>query len=252
MRLTVLGSGTGWLRIDRRAPAYLVSVGNFHLLLDAGPGTLYQLLHLGISLNEISAIFISHFHPDHVTDLIPFFFATRYQLGYNRQSPVSIIAHRKFLEFHEGLKGAFGQWVSPPEGLIDFILLEGDTLQSFGLGPLTVKTLGVKHNEESLAIRLEFEGKSLIYSGDTGLCREIIELARGGDLLILECANSLDLKSPFHLGPDDIAEIVFKAKPKKILLSHFYPHSENPPLELIQKVFDGDILIARDLQTLEI
>lgn len=252
MRVTVLGSGTGWLRIERRAPAYLVTYGDFHILLDIGPGTLYQLLNTGLSLNDISAIFISHFHPDHVTDLIPFFFATRYQLGYTPQTQVFVIAHKKFQEFHEALKGAFGQWVSPPEHLFRFILLPGDSLQSFDLGPFRVKTLGVNHNEESLAIRLELGEKSLIYSGDTGLCNEIIELARGGDLLILECANSQEYKSPFHLGPEDIAEIALKAKPKRILLSHFYPHSESPPIELIQKVYDGEIILAKDFQIIEI
>lgn len=252
MKLTVLGSGTGWLRLDRRAPGYLVSVADFHILLDMGPGTLYQLLHLGLSLEDISAIFISHFHPDHVTDLIPFFFATRYQLGYRRQTPVNLITHRKFIEFHDGLMKAFGHWVLPPEGLIEYKLLTGDSLQCTTLGPFTVKTIGVKHNEESLAIRLESGGKSLIYSGDTGLCEEIIELARDGDLLIVECANSPETGSPFHLGPEDIAQIASKAKPKRLLLTHFYPHSENPFLKPILEVYSGEILIARDLQTIEL
>ncbi|MFN3921544.1 MAG: MBL fold metallo-hydrolase, partial [Caldimicrobium sp.] len=78
MRLTVLGSGTGWITLERSSPAYLVSHENFHLLLDFGPGTLRQILRVGLTFNDISAIFISHFHPDHFSDLIPFLFATRY------------------------------------------------------------------------------------------------------------------------------------------------------------------------------
>lgn len=250
MKLTILGSGTGWIRADRHAPAYLVSLEDFHMLLDIGPGTLYQLQKINCSLNDLSALFISHFHPDHVTDLIPFFFATRYKLGYTRKTPITLISHYSFSDFYEGLKRAFGHWVCPPEGLLELRLINEEDPFSFKFGPFKATTVKVNHNPESLAIRLEFEGKSLIYSGDTGWCEALIELARGCDLLILECANSETFASPYHLGIDEITEIAFQAEPKKLLLSHFYPHSENPYLGVLKKNYDGEIILAEDLLTL--
>lgn len=252
MRLTVLGSGTGWITLKRSSPGYLVSADNFHLLLDLGPGTLRQLLKTGLKIDEISALFISHFHPDHVADLVPFFFATRYNLGYTRTEPFTVYGHQSFINLYEGLKQAFGHWVSPPVGLLNLYLIETESLTEFEIGPFKASTVGVKHNPESLAIRLEFYEKSLIYSGDTGFSEELIELAKGGDLLILECANPIGATRGFHLDPEEIAEISAQAKPKKLLLSHFYPHSENVPLEIIQKKFFGEIMLARDLLTLEI
>ncbi len=252
MRLTILGSGTGWITKERSSPAYLLSKDFFHLLLDIGPSTLKQLYKLGFSLNDIAGIFISHFHPDHISDLIPFLFATRYKLGYNRKEGFILIAHKNFAEFYENLKTAFKQWICPPEDLFQIFLIEKEDFYEFNLGPFKAKTVKVFHNPESLAIRLETAEKSIVYSGDTGFSEKLIELAKGSDFLILECANSLDFSVEIHLGPQDIAQIAGLAKPKRLLLSHFYPHSENPPLEMIQKYYEGEIILARDFLTLEI
>jgi ribonuclease BN (tRNA processing enzyme) len=252
VRLTVLGSGTGWIDLKRSSPGYLLSLENFHLLLDIGPGSLRQLLKTGLSLKDISALFVSHFHPDHIADLIPFFFATRYNLGYTRKEPFTLYTHKNFTQLYEGLKQAFGHWVCPPEGLLELYLVDREEFTDFEIGPFKARTVGVRHNPESLAIRLEFSGKSLIYSGDTGFSDELIELSRGGDLLILECANPTGVSGDFHLSPEEIAEISAKANPKKLLLSHFYPHSERVPLEIIKERFSGKVILARDLLTLEI
>lgn len=252
MRLTVLGSGTGWITSKRGAPGYLVSYQDFHLLLDLGPGTIKQLLKTGLTINDISAIFISHFHPDHITDLIPFLFAMRYQLGYLRKESVHLYVHKNFSSFYENLKLTFGQWVCPQEELLKINLIEREDLHTFKLGPFLAKTIRVKHNPESLAIRLELGEKSLIYSGDTGFCEELITLAEGGDLLILECANSKLYSVPHHLGPEEISLICERAQPKAVLLTHFYPHSEEVDLEIIQKRYQGKIFLAEDLLILEI
>lgn len=252
MRLVVLGSGTGWITSERGAPSYLVSLENFHLLLDLGPGTIKHLLKTGFTLNDISAIFISHFHPDHVTDLIPFLFAMRYQLGYIRKEKIHLYVHKNFLFFYAGLKKAFGHWIHPPYGLLEIHLLEKEDLYSFQLGPFQAKTIKVKHNPESLAIRLELNNKSIIYSGDTGFCEEIITLSQGGDLLILECANSEIHSVPHHLGPEEISIICERANPKRVLLTHFYPHSEEVNFEIIKKRYQGEIILARDFLSLEI
>jgi ribonuclease BN (tRNA processing enzyme) len=247
MRLTVLGSGTGWFRVERSAPSYLLSLDEFHFLLDLGPGSLRQLLRLGFTLNDISGIFISHFHPDHVTDLIPFLFATRYNLGYTRLEKVFLIAHESFARFHEGLKAAFGSWVEPKEGLIEYFLVPDTDFYEFELKGFRLKTAKVNHNPESLALRVEFKGKSLIYSGDTGYTESIIKLAEGGDLLILECANGDGVYVPQHLGPEDVARIAMLSKVKRVLISHLYPHSEPVPVEVIKKHYSGEVILAEDL-----
>ena len=252
MKLTVLGSGTGWITSKRRAPGYLLSYEKFHLLLDLGPGTINQLLKTGLTINDISAIFISHFHPDHVTDLIPFLFAMNYRLGYTREEKIFLYAHKNFSLFYENLKAAFGHWICPPKELLEIKLIEKEDFYTFQLGPFLAKTIKVKHNPESLAIRLEIDKKSITYSGDTGFCEELITLSYGSDLLILECANSKNFFVPHHLGPEEIALVCERAKPKRVLLSHFYPHSEEVDINLIKERYTGEIILAYDLLTLNI
>ncbi len=225
---------------------------NFNFLLDCGPGVLKQLLKSGLKLEDISAIFISHFHPDHLSDLIPLFFATRYNLGYLRRESFTLYAGEGFLFFYQKLKEAFGVWVEPPEGLLNIVELPLVKNYSFIVGPFKANTTPVKHNPESLALKLEYNGKILVYSGDTGFCEEIIEFSKGADLLILECSNSEKLAVEHHLGPNEIVYIAKKSQVKNLVLSHFYPHSENPDLKNIKKNFRGKVILAEDLMVINL
>jgi ribonuclease BN (tRNA processing enzyme) len=253
MKLTVLGSGTGWLRLDRNAPGYLLEEEDFCMLLDCGPGVFKQILKLGKKLEEISAIFISHFHPDHVADIIPFFFAIRYSMGYKRVLPVYLYTSEYFFQFFEALKKAFNEWIEPPQGLIKINGLPKVKNYSFSIGPFKAWSMPVKHNPESLAIRLEYKGKSFVYSGDTGYCEELIELSKNADLLLVECSNSEILAVEHHLSPQDIAVIAERAKVKRVLLSHFYPHSEKEGIEeIIKKEFSGEVILAKDFMEITI
>ncbi len=253
MKLTILGSGTGWIRLDRSAPGYLLEAEDFCLLLDCGPGVIKQILKLDKKLEDISAIFISHFHPDHVSDLIPFFFATRYNLGYKRILPINLYSAEDFSIFFELLKRAFNNWVEPPEGLLIINTLPKKKNHSFFIGPFRAFTSPVKHNPESLAIRLEYRNKSLVYSGDTGYCEELIELSKDADLLLIECSNSEEVYVEHHLSPQDIADIAKKAKVKKVVLTHFYPHSEKINVESFKKRgFLGEVILAKDLMEINL
>lgn len=249
MKITILGSGTGWFYLKRNASGILLTHENFHFLLEMGPGILRQILKIGLTPNDLSAIFISHFHLDHISDLFPFLFATKYGLGYTRKEPFYLLVHRNFEELYKRLQGAFGSWIIPPDGLMNLILLESG--MKVELGPFILEVLKVNHNPESLALKVETGTKSLVYSGDTGFCEELIEFSKGVDLLIIECANSEEISVPIHLGPEEIAEIASKANPKRLLLTHFYPHSEKVNLSVIQSKYSGEILLAEDFLTLE-
>ncbi|AIH03523.1 MULTISPECIES: ribonuclease Z [Thermodesulfobacterium] len=251
MRITILGSGTGWIRLDRNSPGYLVEKDGFLLVLDLGYGVLKQILKLGYSLEDLSAIFISHFHPDHLSDLIPFFFASRYKLGYRRLQPVHVYAPKGFLTFLEKLNQALNHWVEPPKEIFRLIELPLTEGYEFSIGPFKAKTSPVKHNPESLAIRLETQGKSLVYSGDTGFCSSLIRLAEKADVLILECANSEDFKVEGHLSPTEAGVIAEESRVGKLILSHFYPHSEKKEIpDIIKKHFSGEVILAEDFMVL--
>ena len=90
MNITVLGSGTCVPSLNRSACSVLVTVNDTHLLLDCGPGTMRRLLEAGKTIFDISMILLSHFHPDHSAELIPFLFATKYPDGGRRKKPLTV------------------------------------------------------------------------------------------------------------------------------------------------------------------
>ncbi len=73
MKLTILGSGTFVHQLNRNNPSYLLENKEKKILFDFGRGCINQLLKLDKNLHEIDAIFISHMHADHSSELASFF-----------------------------------------------------------------------------------------------------------------------------------------------------------------------------------
>ena len=253
MRLTVLGSGTGWPRKKRNAPGYLVETGKYTLLLDFGPGILRRLVELERELNEPDIIFISHWHPDHVADLVPYLFATRYRLGFRREKPVRLISAAGFRDFYRALREAFGSWIEPPEGLLEIVERPRGEKARLGFPNLDILTAPARHNPESLAVRIETEGRSLVYTGDTEYAPGVVELASEADLMICECAAPEESPVKGHSTPSVAARMAAEAGVKRLLLSHFYPPCDEADLITpARKYFAGEILLASDLMSITI
>ncbi len=245
MELIVLGSGTGVPSQRRGAPAYAVKAAGRLLLLDLGSGACRALLRHDLNFSQVDVIALSHLHPDHIGDLVPFLFASHYALGYTRKEPFWLLAARGFRNFHERLKAAFGQWVEAPPGLLQLRELEPEKSDRFVWEDLIIKSAPVNHIHGSLAYRLETGGRSLVYSGDTDVSDSLVELARGADLLVLECANPF--KTPGHLTPEEAGALAARAGVGRLALTHFYPPcDEVDVVALAAKEFAGEIIRAED------
>ena len=86
---------------------------------------------------------------------------------------------------------------------------------------VTISTVPVKHNPESIAVRFD-EKRSLTFSGDTDFSQNLIKLADRTDLFVAECAFP-ERKVKGHLNLEFLDRIVKKAMPKRVLLTHLYP-----------------------------
>ncbi len=93
MRLIVLGSGTCVPSLSRNAPGYLLVTDDFQVLVDCGEGTMKQLLHAGFSFQDIDAVFLSHYHPDHVSGLLPLLHALKSSTGFVRRKNLQVAGH---------------------------------------------------------------------------------------------------------------------------------------------------------------
>jgi len=251
MELIVVGSGTGVPSLRRGSPCLAVKTGGRLLVLDLGSGSLRALLGLGLNFSAIDVLALTHLHPDHVGDLIPFLFATRYSLGYTRRGPFLLLAARGFARFHQGLNEVFAGWVEPPPGLLDLRELAPDAPDEVRLENLVIKSAPTNHTDGSLAYRVEAKGRSLVYSGDTAESDSLVDLARGADLLVLEAANPL--KVPGHLTPREAGRLAARAGVNRLLLNHFYPPCDEVDVAaLAAQEFSGEVRRAEDGLTLTV
>ena len=250
MKLTVLGSGTAVPDLQRNSAGYLLEENGKRFLIDFGYGNVHQLLRLGITYHDIDRIFFTHNHPDHMCDLIPFLFATKYPLN-PRTRDLLIIAGPGFGDYFDRMMQAFNDWLTPETYQVEIVELDEETRTFDGL---TVTSGKVKHIEMSRGFRFtDGQGKSVVFSGDTDYCPGIVELGRDADLLVLECSTPDDMKVEKHLTPQLCGQIAREAGCRTLLLSHFYPPCDGPSVrEVCQRQFAGNIILADDLTVVDI
>ncbi|MFH1488369.1 MAG: MBL fold metallo-hydrolase [Pseudomonadota bacterium] len=248
MNVIIAGSGTGIPLKDRASPSIILFPKNGPVLMDMGPGTLRRLAGLGIPHDRLRQIFITHFHPDHTADLIAFLFATRNPSVLKKRAPFRITGPRGLGDFLLNLQKIYQNWVSIPPEIMEIEELNVEKPGDKTYGDFKLSYRHVSHNPESLAYRIEGPlGESLVYSGDTGPCDEIIDLSRKVDMLILECSFPEGREMEGHLTPGLAGSIAAQAKARKLVLLHFYP--EVLITDIVRdcrKAFGGELIVGRD------
>lgn len=248
IRLFILGSGTCIPYERRGSSGYALKLPSSTVLLDCGNGTTWKLSKVGINYLEVDHIFLSHFHPDHTSDLIPFLFATRYSYRERRGKPLFIWGAKGFRSFFSALEKAYNGWIVPD--CLNILEIEEGTLK---LDDFTITARKTPHIESSLAYRIESEGKSLVYTGDTDFSESLIELAKDADVLIIECSSTDDLKVKGHLTPSEVVKIARESKAKRVVVSHLYPICDERNItEKIKQELDVDVVVAEDLLEIRI
>ena len=250
MKVTILGSGTAVPSLQRNSAGVLIQENGINTLVDFGYGNLRQLLNLGITYHDIDRIFFTHNHPDHMCDLIPFLFGSRYQLD-PRKKDLEIVAGPGFQDFFNKLMTAFKHWLKPTEYKLNILEVDEGVYE---FESLKVQVGKVKHIAMSRGYRFTNDrGKSVALSGDTDYCKSMIELGREVDLMILECAWPDEEKSEGHLGPTLAGKLAAEADCKKICLTHFYPPCDLENIrKKVQDIYTGELVLARDLMQFEL
>ena len=109
------------------------------------------------------------------------------------------------------------------------------------------------HTENSIAYRIEFDGKSIVYSGDTGYTESLIDIAKDADMLIIECSFPDELKFKTHLTPSEVGMIARASKAKNVILTHLYADCDEIDIvSQVRKHVDVDVILAEDLMEIDI
>lgn len=238
--LTIIGCSGSASGPGNPASSYLVRHDGFAMVLDLGPGAfggLWGELHP----REIDAIAFSHLHPDHCLDLCAFNVAALYSEDAPwPRIPVFGPAHTRarLTAAYEPVPGDESTWA------VDFVTWEPSTR----IGPFDVTLVPARHSTEAYSLRLEAGGASLVYSGDTGPNPELVELARGADLLLAEASfrHSEGLPAGVHLSARQAAEHAAAAGVGMLVLTHVPPwHSSADAYAEARPHFDGELVLAR-------
>ena len=252
VRLTILGSGTGVPSAYRNSASYFVEMPDARLMMDCGAGTVHALARYGLPWEEITHLFISHFHVDHVGELASLFFAFRYGMKTERTAPLTVIGPSGLDRVIDGLKLAFGAKIFEPKFPVEVrMVAPGERVE---LGPdATLSVAKTIHTPESLAVRIESQGHSLCYSGDTGYDEELARFFSGADLLISECSFRQPHKSARHLSISEAARLADLAEVARLIVTHFYFDVNEPELKAeLESDYAGEVIIGRDGLSLEV
>ncbi len=299
LSVMVLGSGGPVAHRTARASAgYLIFIDRkAKILLDAGSGTYQRLAASGANIKDLDLVLLSHLHIDHTSDLSAMiktmYFHNRAAKTF-RKKPIHIIGPgENFKGFPKVLKGAtasqypstsqyvdghydlntgvqrylhiFSRAISGGEFSYTTQNVQPDVMQPiktvYEKDGLVVKALGVVHGPvPALAYRIEYKGKTLVYSGDTSSkTGNMIKIAKDADVLIYDTAIMDDLPNgpndkvffALHTTPTRIGQVATRSGAKRLVLSHITPTTGRRLTKVRKLITDqgypGHIEVARDL-----
>ncbi len=251
MRFTVLGKSPAWEDAGGACSSYLVEEGDYRLLIDCGNGS-FAKLRDRLPYTEVDEVLISHFHADHVLDLVPFSYALTFGL------PPGAELDRPRLWLPPGgaeqIRSLVSIWGSG--GLIDsaFEVAEYETAGTLELGPLPVTLHPVPHYTLTHAIGLTSPaGGRLVFGADCRSSEELEEAARGADVLIAEATlrdpdpDTVPLSRRGHMSAGEAAGIAYRAGVGRLVLTHITDQIDpDSALADAEERFSGPIEIAAE------
>ena len=215
-----------------------------NLLIDCGATSLVAMKQLGIDRNAISTIVITHFHADHFGG-IPFFVLDA-QFFSKRLQPLTIVGPVGLEQWYERvMETAFpGSSQASRKFALELVEIAAD--QTLVVGSATISAFQAEHgppNGPYLAVRIEAEGKSLAYSGDTEWAAGLIPAARHADLFIAE-AYFRDRPVATHLNLSAIEAHLDEIAPRRLVLTHMSEDMlDHPDRSRFETAEDGMVLV---------
>jgi ribonuclease BN (tRNA processing enzyme) len=224
MRLIVLGSGTSVPHAERASSAHWVETAGGSLLLDPGPSFMLRAAQEGLPWQDLDAIWVSHFHLDHVGGLAPFLFGAKYApQTQGRAKPLAIYGPQGTTNLLKAFDEAANYRLTAQP--FPVTIREVVPAEQFELWPgVFAATCKTPHTEESLALRVTDEHRAaLVYTSDTAFSEELGRFAFRAEVLLMECSFRVKPRGSRHLDLADAMRLAHLAEPRRAVLSHLYP-----------------------------
>ncbi|MEL6525558.1 MAG: MBL fold metallo-hydrolase [Chloroflexota bacterium] len=260
--LYVITTGTGAPLPDpnRVGPQTVVVAGDQLFVFDTGPGSTRQLALTGLNLSSINALFLTHYHSDHINDLGELMLQHWTSAG--ATEPLQIYGPPGVEEVVAGFTAAYqldrvyridhhGAETMPPSGFgaVANTFDLGDDLMSsdivYEVGDVQVIAFNVDHPPvvPAVGFRVNYKDRSVMITGDTIYSDSLITHAMGADLMVSDALNHKmsqmfadageDLDNNLssvtediqesHIRPEEAALVAKEAGVNTLLITHVLP-----------------------------
>jgi ribonuclease Z len=279
--VTLLGTGTPLPSIERFGPSILVQAGSQRLLFDVGRGATIRLNQLGIPLRDITAVFVTHLHSDHVNGLADLWLTGWLPPSWGGRTTAfrifGPIGTREMMSFLEKAHQADIRIRTADEHLpASGIAIDATDVTegvAYNQGGVRVLVFDVDHGDAikpALGYRVEYNGQAVVLSGDTRFSTNLVKYAKGADVVVHEVMaatrEALDRSEAVrrimahHTSPEEAGRVFAEAKPRLAVYSHIIlnvdPTTPPPSIaDLIRetrKTYAGALEVGTDLTAIDV
>jgi ribonuclease BN (tRNA processing enzyme) len=287
MQVRFLGTGSPTPRLERAGTAIVALFDDAGVLLDCGPGTTLRLVQAGVALSRVTHLLFTHLHFDHCTDF-PFFALSRWDQAAGSAAALQVIGPPGVEQFSRrlfGPEGAFAPDIAArrfhpmsqavwterggrlPRPAPELSVQEAPVGHVVRGRSWTIRAGLASHAQPQLecyGYRVEADDRTIVFTGDTGYCASIVELARGADVLIHMCAFLDEEMSALGIpgmeevcgSPSVAARVAAEAGAGELVLTHFQsprlqtPEGQAAAIVAAKRIFGGPVRTASDLLVL--
>jgi ribonuclease Z len=243
------------------------------MLFDCGRGATQRLFQLRVPFADVSALFLTHLHSDHIVG-IPDFYLTGWIFG--RSTPLRVWGPAGTAEMMSHLEQAYQFDIHirrdvdeklPTQGVVVVArdIEQGVVYQNGGL-KVTAFTVDHAPIKPALGYRVDYSGHSVVLSGDTRYSENLIQFAHGTDVLIHEVLDPEayragdNLYTPkqkqrvidHHTTPEQAGTVFSRVKPRLAVYSHVVPFNATDLMAHTRKTYSGPLEVGEDLMSIEI
>jgi ribonuclease BN (tRNA processing enzyme) len=248
VRLTVLGCSGSTSGPHQPSSGYLLEAGGFALGVELGNGTLAELQAVRDPFT-LGGLVFSHLHPDHCAD----FSALTVLRKWHPNPPANPYTNRLPVYAPKEAPTRFAAAYAPDQAelantdLTDIYDFRPLTPDSQAIGPFTMTTAEVNHPCDAYGFRFSCGDRTLAYTGDTGVCDTLDELAHKADTLLGEASwtHRDDRPAGVHLSGRELGALATRAGVGRLLITHVAPWTDpRAVLAEARSTYRGDVSLV--------